>query len=156
MSKANAILQRCRIAGLHLERDGARLAIRPASRVTPALLEEIRAHKPALLALLDLNLPIAEVVPLDQDDARLLCNRVIREGTQARAWCMEQATRYLERYQADHLDCEAAAAMDFLLIQWRGKLKSSDREGQIHEIVAKLRMVEEDFANYCRKRVSTN
>ena len=61
---------------------------------------------------------------------------------------MEQSTRYWERYQADHLDCDAAAAFDYLLKQWRGKLNSPDREGQLNEIVAKLRMVEEDFRAY--------
>ncbi len=49
MCDAPAILARARALGLKLAVRGERIAIRPARLCPPELVEEIRAHKPALL-----------------------------------------------------------------------------------------------------------
>ncbi len=63
MSDAAAILARCRLAGLHVWRDGDGLAIAPARRCPPELLAEIRAAKPQLLDWLDAR---ASELPADE------------------------------------------------------------------------------------------
>jgi hypothetical protein len=53
MTPAHHLLLHCRAAGLTLQRNGAHLSIRPVRLVTPDLLVALRAHKPALLLMLE-------------------------------------------------------------------------------------------------------
>ena len=49
--------------GIQATGEGEHLRVRPRSALTPELIEEIRAHKAELLALLDGRLPLAEAFP---------------------------------------------------------------------------------------------
>ena len=53
MCDAQAILKRARKLGLTLGVEGDRIAIAPARLCPPALLAEVREHKPAVMALLE-------------------------------------------------------------------------------------------------------
>jgi len=60
MSEAGTILTHCRRFGLRLWRDGDRIAVAPARLCPPGLLATLRAHKQAVLNLLEAeaaNLP---------------------------------------------------------------------------------------------------
>lgn len=153
MSKANDLLDRCRQCGLTLAIEGDRIAIRPANRVRPELLEEIRQAKPLLMKHLS-HLP--DIPIFSEYDARLICDHVIRQGRPALDRCLPQSVRYWNEYKADHLDCDAAAAIDYILHEWRGTLRSLDRAGQIMEIVAKMRFLAEDFAQCSAGRDRSN
>lgn len=59
---ATDLLRRCRAAGLTLRRDGDRISIKPARCCSPELLAAIRAAKPAILDLLEV-----EASPLPAD-----------------------------------------------------------------------------------------
>ncbi len=59
MSASN-LLHQCRAAGLTVRLDGSEIAIKPARRCPPELLAAVRAAKPALMELLEIeaaNLP---------------------------------------------------------------------------------------------------
>ena len=59
---AAVLLTKLEAAGLSVRADGAELVLKPADRLTPALLAEVRTHKAELLRLLSAR--VVEVVPI--------------------------------------------------------------------------------------------
>ena len=108
-TEAQKLIETCRRLGIRLRREGQLLKYRPKSRCTAELLQELRRHKPEVLALIDAEQPLPvdckpwlhvarQVLHGEFDQAKgSTCQSVIRGLRSIERPLCQQAKTYLER-----------------------------------------------------------